>query len=119
MKRYHLDYDEKQIVYAMIRTDRRNISRGIRSRSPFKRRAAIAIQKAKEDLDIGDTDPEIRKIIVDKLYMSAAYNQSWEQSGETYCSRGMFYQYRKEFIYLIADNIGLIDGSRRRKQKEK
>lgn len=117
MKRFHLDYDEKQIVYAMIRTDRRNFSRGIRSRSLFEKRAAIAIKKAKEDLDIGDTDPEIRKIIIDKLYQSAAYSQSWEQMGETYCSRGMFYQYRKEFMYLIADNMGLIDGRRRQRQK--
>ncbi len=109
MKRYFLDYNEKQIVHAIVRIDSRN-----GKPSPFSKRGAEAIQKAKDDLDVGEIAPDVRHVIVDKIYQSIAYGQAWELLGETYCSRGMFYQYRKQFCYLVADNMGLIDARRKR-----
>lgn len=107
MKRYNLNYNEKQIVHAIVREDAR---RG--QRSNFNRRSASAIQKAKDDLNIGDVSPEVRQTIVDKIYQSIAYSTPWEYLGETFCSRGTFYQHRKQFCYLVADNMGMIDARR-------
>lgn len=107
MKRFFLDYNERQIVHAAVRIDSR---RG--KKSPFSKRAAEAIRKAKDDMDVGEIAPDVRSVIVEKIYQSIAYSQPWELLGETYCYRGQFYQYRKQFCYLVADNMGLIDKRR-------
>lgn len=109
VKRYFLDYNERQIVHAAVRMDSR---RG--KSSPFSQRAAEAIRKAKDDMDVGDIAPDVRSVIVDKIYQSIAYDQPWERLGETYCYRGQFYQLRKQFCYLVADYMGLIDARRQR-----
>lgn len=110
MKRFFLDYNERQIVHAAVRLDSR---RG--KSSPFSKKAADAIRKAKDELDVGDISPDVQFVIVEKIYQSIAYGQAWEYLGETFCYRGQFYQYRKQFCFLVADNMGLID-ARRRKQ---
>lgn len=110
MKRFFLDYNERQIVHAAVRLD----SRRTRKQSAFTQRAADAISKAKDELDVGDISPDVRDVIVEKIYQSIAYGQAWEYLGETYCYRGQFYQYRKQFCFLVADNMGLIDTKRRR-----
>lgn len=107
MKRFNLNYNERQIVHAIVREDAR---RG--TQSNFNRRGASAIQKAKADLNIGDVSPEVRSAIIDKIYQSIAYSTAWEYLGETYCSRGTFYQHRKQFCYLVAENLGMIDERR-------
>lgn len=109
MKRYFLDYNERQIVHAAVRMDSR---RG--KSSPFSQRAAEAIRKAKDDMDVGDIAPDVRSVIVDKIYQSIAYGQPWERLGETHCYRGQFYQLRKQFCYLVADYMGLIDARQQR-----
>ena len=107
MKRFFLDYNERQIVHAAVRIDSR---RG--KVSPFSKRTAEAIRKAKDDMDVGEIAPDVRSVIIEKIYQSIAYGQPWELLGETYCYRGQFYQYRKQFCYLVADNMGLIDKRR-------
>lgn len=109
MKRFNLNYNERQIVNAIVREDARR-----RTQSNFNRRGASAIQKAKDDLNIGDVSPDVRATIIDKIYQSIAYSTAWEYLGETYCSRGTFYQHRKQFCYLIADNLGMISTGRRK-----
>lgn len=113
MKRFNLNYNERQIVNAIVREDAR---RG--STSNFNRRGASAIQKAKDDLNIGDASPDVRSVIIDKIYQSIAYSTAWEYLGETYCSRGTFYQHRKQFCYLIADNMGMINDKRRKANRK-
>lgn len=107
MKRYFLDYNERQIVHAAVRMDSR---RG--KSSPFGKRTAEAIKRAKEDMDVGEVAPGVRAVIIEKIYQSIAYGTAWERLGETYCYRGQFYQYRKQFCYRVADNMGLIDARR-------
>ncbi|MCI8987970.1 MAG: hypothetical protein HFI60_19050 [Lachnospiraceae bacterium] len=107
MKRFFLDYNERQIVHAAVRMDSRS-----GGASPFSKRAAEAIRKAKEDMDVGEIAPGVRSVIVEKIYQSIAYGKPWEHLGETYCYRGQFYQYRKQFCYLVADHMGLIDTRR-------
>lgn len=109
MKRFFLDYNERQIVHASVRMDLRS-----GETSPFLKQAAEAIRKAKDDMDVGEIAPDIRSVIVEKIYQSIAYSQPWEHLGETYCYRGQFYQYRKQFCYLVADHMGLIDARRQR-----
>lgn len=108
MKRYFLDYNERQIVHATIRM---NSQQG--NPSPFSKRAMEAIRKAKDEMNVGDAAPGVRDVIIDKIYQSIAYGQPWELLGETYCYRGQFYQYRKQFCFLVADNMGLIDARRK------
>ena len=110
MKRFFLTYEEKQIVYATIRMDSKAGNNG---RSDFLKKGKAAIQKAREEIDLGDMTPEIREIIIGKIQQSIADAQPWELMGETYCSRGTFYQYRKQFSYMVADNMGIIDQKRR------
>ena len=107
MKRFFLDYNERQIVHAAVRIDSR-----IGNPSSFSEQAAEAIRKAKDDMDVGDIAPDVRNVIIEKIYQSIAYSQPWERLGETYCYRGQFYQYRKQFCFLIAENMGLIDARR-------
>lgn len=109
MKRFFLDYNERQIVHAAVRMDSRS-----GETSPFLKRAAEAIRKAKDDMDVGEIAPDVRSVIVEKIYQSIAYGQPWEHLGETYCYRGQFYQYRKQFCYLVADHMGLIDTRQQR-----
>ena len=63
MKRYFLDYNERQIVHAAVRMDSR-----AGMTSPFSKRAAEAIRKAKNDMDVGDIDPGVRGVIIEKIY---------------------------------------------------
>lgn len=107
MKRYFLDYNERQIVHAAVRMDSRS-----GKASPFSKQTAEAIRKAKDDMDVGKIDPGVRGVIIDKIYQSIAYGTPWEHMGETYCYRGQFYQYRKQFCFRVADNMGLIDARR-------
>jgi hypothetical protein len=111
VKKYFLDYNEKQIINAIVREDARDNAR----QSGFRKKSASAIQRAKDELDVGDASPEIRKAIVAKVYQSIAYSQAWELLGETYCGRRRFYEIRKQFCFLIADNMGMIDDKRRRR----
>lgn len=113
MKRFNLNYNEQQIVRAIVREDAR---RG--SSSNFNKRGASAIEKAKSDIDIGDASPDVRDTIIDKIYQSIAYSTAWEYLGETYCSRGTFYQHRKQFCYLIALNMGMINDKRKKQNKK-
>lgn len=108
MKRFFLDYNERQIVHAAVRIDSQSWKP-----SSFSKRTAEAIRKAKDDMDVGGIAPDVRKVIIEKIYQSIAYSQPWEQLGETYCYRGQFYQYRKQFCYLVAENMGLIDARRK------
>lgn len=112
MKRYFLDYNERQIVHAAIR-----MASSTGMKSPFSKRAAEAIRNAKDAMDIGDIDPGIRGVIIEKIYQSIAYNKPWEHMGETYCYRGQFYQFRKQFCYLIADYMGLIDARQQHRER--
>ena len=107
MKRFFLDCNEIQIIQAVVRMDS-----SMGKTSPFSKRAAEAIRKAKDDMDVGDVDPGVRGVIIEKIYQSIAYGKPWEYMGETYCYRGQFYQYRKQFCYLVADYMGLIDARR-------
>ena len=114
MKRYFLDYNERQIVNAAVRLDSRKRGKN----SAFARKAAEAVARAKNDLDVGTISPDVRAVIIDKLYQSVAYGQAWEYLGETYCYRGQFYQLRKQFLFLVADNLGMIDTRRRQQSKD-
>lgn len=113
-KRFNLNSNVRAIVYATIREDSKH-----RQDTRYNRCAALAIQKAKDDLDIGKASPDIRKIIADKIYQLVADSTPWELLGETYCNRSMFYQHRKHFCYLVADNLGMISDKRRQHNQKK
>ena len=112
-----IDEDTKKIVKAIVHGDQKRQSRRRAGKhTGFDRKAAEAIKAAKKELPLEGTDPEVRRHIIDKLYTSLLYNTPWELLGETYCCRRLFYEYRKEFCYLIAVHMEIIEpegGSRR------
>ena len=118
MGRFYLDEDEKKIVKAVIHSDEKRQKRQkAGKKAPFDTKATAAI-------DLGEVTEEVREIIIQKIYKSLLYNMPWELCGETYCCRSLFYEYRKRFCYLVAQNLGIIrqqaagsekPGSRRRK----
>ena len=105
-----IDEDTKKIVKAIVHGDQKRQSRRRAGKhTDFDRKAAEAIKAAKKELPLEGTDPEVRRHIIDKLYTSLLYNTPWELLGETYCCRRLFYEYRKEFCYLIAVHMEIIE----------
>ena len=97
-----IDEDTKKIVKAIVHGDQKRQSRRRAGKhTDFDRKAAEAIKAAKKELPLEGTDPEVRRHIIDKLYTSLLYN--------TYCCRRLFYEYRKEFCYLIAVHMEIIE----------
>ena len=88
-----IDEDTKKIVKAIVHGDQKRQSR----------------RRAGKHTDFDRKDPEVRRHIIDKLYTSLLYNTPWELLGETYCCRRLFYEYRKEFCYLIAVHMEIIE----------
>lgn len=120
MARATLDEDEKRIIRAVIHSDeKRRRRQQAKKETAFDRKATAAIAKAKEELDLGEVDQTIRETIIAKIYTSLLYNTPWELMGETYCCRSLFYAYRKQFCYLVALNLGIVEAPRQQaKRKE-
>lgn len=120
MARATLDEDEKRIIRAVIHSDeKRRRRQQAKKETAFDRKAAAAIAKAKEELDLGEVDQSIRETIIAKIYTSLLYNTPWELMGETYCCRSLFYAYRKQFCYLVALHLDIVEAPRQQvKRKE-
>lgn len=120
MARATLDEDEKRIIRAVIHSDeKRRRRQQAKKETAFDRKATAAIAKAKEELDLGEVDQTIRETIIAKIYTSLLYNTPWELMGETYCCRSLFYAYRKQFCYLVALHLGIVEAPRQQdKRKE-
>lgn len=114
MGRYAIKGYEKNIVYSAVR-----LTQGHRPRTEFEKRTAEAVAKAEEELSICADDPQARTFMTGKLRESIAYRIPYEEIGEVYCSRGTFYSYRKQFVYLIAQEMGLIHARRQQVKKGK
>ena len=120
MARATLDEDEKRIIRAVIHSDeKRQRRQQAKKETAFDRKATAAIAKAKEELDLGEVDQTIRETIIAKIYTSLLYNTPWELMGETYCCRSLFYAYRKQFCYLVALHLDIVEAPRQQaKRKE-
>ena len=120
MTRATLDEDEKRIIRAVIHSDeKRRRRQQAKKETAFDRKATAAIAKAKEELDLGEVDQTIRETIIAKIYTSLLYNTPWELMGETYCCRSLFYAYRKQFCYLVALHLDIVEAPRQQaKRKE-
>ena len=60
-----------------------------------------------------------RQQMQEKIYKSILYNTPYEYLADVACGRRQFYDYRKEFIRLVAKGMGMIPGTREEKEKEK
>lgn len=105
-----IDEDTKKIVKAIVHGDKKRKARRKKgSHTDFDRKAEEAIRAARRELPLDGIEREARHHITEKIYISLLYNTPWELLGETYCSRRLFYEYRMEFCYLIAVNMGIIE----------
>lgn len=120
MAKNTLDEDTKRIIRAVIHSDEKRRRRHQHKQATqFDKKATEAIQKAREELDLGDVDQEVSDYIINKLYTSLLYNTPWELIGETYCCRSLFYAYRKQFCYLVALHLDMIPGSKDNRKSRK
>lgn len=115
-----LDKDERRIVYSVIRGDLKRQKR-IKSGkgTDFDTKVVEAIEKAKEEVDLGQVEKNIRDVIIEKIYVSIQQGTPWEMLGETYCCRSLFYSYRKRFCYLVAVHLGIKVKCNRKEQKQR
>ncbi len=110
VQQFKLDDDTKKIVKAIIHADAKRQKRKRAGRqTEFDRKAEEAIRAAKENMRLCGYDDNARQHMIGKIYESLLYNQPWEMLGETYCCRRLFYEYRKEFCYYVAEHLGIIE----------
>ena len=108
-----LDEDEKRIIHAVIHSEKkRHYRQQLKKETEFDKKSVVAIAKAKEELDLGEVEGNVREVIITKIYESLLYNTPWELMGETYCCRTLFYAYRKQFCYLVALHLGIVEESK-------
>lgn len=116
--RYCIDEDTKKIVKAAVHGDERRQKRRRKGNlTTFDIAAAEAIKAAKEELQLESYDKEARRLIIDKIYASLLYNTPWELLGETYCCRRLFYEYRRQFMYIVAQHLGMIDNGQQEPER--
>lgn len=110
MTKHSLDEDSKKIVRAVLHSeDKRARRRRQGTSTEFDRRAAVAIAKAKKEIDLNGFEGEARRDMIQKIIMSLQYNMPWELMGEVLCCRRLFYEYRMEFCWHIAKNMGIVE----------
>jgi hypothetical protein len=115
--RYSIDEDTKKIVKAAVHGDERRQKRKRKGQlTTFDIAAAEAIKAAKEELQLEGCDKEVQRLIIDKIYTSLLYNTPWENLGETFCCRRLFYEYRRQFMYIVALRLGMIEDGQQAKQ---
>lgn len=107
--KYTIDEDIKKIIKAAVHGDEKRRKRKSKGTlTEFDKSADRAIVKAKNEMDLEGFDEEARQHIINKIYTSLLYNTPWENLGDTYCCRRLFYEYRRQFMYLVALNMGMV-----------
>ena len=110
---YIVDADTKKIVKGLVHSERERASRKREAhQTDFDKRVEEAIRKAQADMVIVNCCAGTRIAIIQKLHQSLTDNRPWEAMGDTLCGRRLFYTYRKQYMWRIAKNIGIIVGNK-------
>ena len=109
--KYKLDNDNEKIVKAIIHAETgRQKRKQSGTMTEFDIKTEQAIQAAVEHMELQGYEAAIRQQVIEKIIDSLRDNIPWELMGETYCCRSLFYDYRKQFCYLVAEYMGIISG---------
>lgn len=83
--------------------------------SAFDMKAAAVVENALRASCENIPSSIVRKQMQDKVYESIVYNVPYEHMADVVCGRRQFYDYRNDFILLVAKEMGMLpDGIEKR-----
>lgn len=113
------DSDVRDIAKRIIQGNEKRKRRSRQHKaSPFDVAVMEAINSAIRDICGNIVSREERKKMQDKIYKSIVYSIPYEYMGDVCCGRRRFYEYRNEFIFLVADKLGMIQEKKGKTREE-
>ena len=107
---HNLDKNTKALVKIIIKDQSGRDKRKSNGRyTAFDTRAQTAVEAAKDKIELQGFSNNARKHVIEKICQSLEDGTPWELLGETYCGRRLFYEYRKEFCFYVAEAMDMID----------
>lgn len=104
-----IDKDIKDIAICLIQGNEKRKKRIEQSKeTTFDTKACEAVETALHAMCSNVKDNAIRNTMQKKIYESIVYSIPYEYIGQTYCGRRRFYEYRKEFIGMVAKEMGML-----------
>ena len=108
-----LDADIKAIARSIIQGNekrKKRIKNG--QASAFDLQTAQVIDNALRGTCGNIESVRVRRKMQEKIYKSIVYNMPYEYIADALCGRRQFYDYRNEFITAVAEGLGMLPGSR-------
>lgn len=104
-----MDEDIKDVAKRLIQGNEKRKNRiKNHKESAFDILAAKAVSDALNSSCGNIASQTTRKKLQESIYKSIVYSIPYEHIGEICCGRRQFYDYRKEFILAVADNMRMI-----------
>ena len=115
-----LDADIKTIARSIIQGNEAEKRIRTGRASAFDEKTAAIVEDALRGLHRWEFRRGIqaRRQMQDKIYKSIVYNTPYEYIADAVCGRRQFYEYRTEFITLVAQAMDMLPG-KDREMKEK
>lgn len=108
-----IDSDIKATVKKIIQGNekrKRRVANG--TASQFDQAAAVVIQEALNASCANVTSTEARAHIQKQIYKSIVHSMPYESMIDVICGRRQFYDYRTDFIVLVAEGLGMLPKGR-------
>lgn len=108
-----LEYDIKAQVKKIIQGNeerKRRVANG--TASQFDQKAADVIEDSLANSCANIMDQDARVEVHKQIYKSITQNVPYENIMGVMCGRRQFYEYRTEFITIVAEGLGMIPGKR-------
>ena len=106
-----LDADIKAIARSIIQGNekrKKRIKNG--QASAFDLQAAQVVDNALRGTCGNIESVRVRRQMQEKIYKSIVYNMPYEYIADALCGRRQFYEYRTEFITLVAEAMDMLPG---------
>lgn len=104
-----LDADIKTIARSIIQGNEKRKKRIRTGRaSAFDEKTAAIVEDALRASCGNIEGIQARRQMQDKIYKSIVYNTPYEYIADTVCGRRQFYEYRTEFITLVAQAMDML-----------
>lgn len=106
-----LDADIKTVARSIIQGNEKRKKRIRTGRaSIFDAKAAAIVEDALRASCANIESIQARRQLQDKIYKSIVYNTPYEYITDAVCGRRQFYEYRMEFITLVAKEMEMLPG---------
>lgn len=115
-----IDSDIKATVKKIIQGNekrKRRVANG--TASQFDKKASAVIQEALNASCANVTSDQARAHIQKQIYKSIVHSMPYESMMDVICGRRQFYDYRMDFIVLVAEGLGMLPGSRTQRGQNK